>query len=264
MLYLALAITSFRRTMTYRAATLAGLVTNFFFGLVRVFVFVALFESARQARVAGYSLQNAVTYVVLGQFMIAPLLIFGSYDISITIRTGDIAGDLARPMDFYFFWLARDLGRAAFSLLGRSVPLLIFYPLFFELTWPSSPARWAAFALSIFLAVLVSFSWRFLVNCAAFWTVDARGVARMAFLGSFLFTGLVLPLAFFPDGLVPWLRLLPFAAYINTPAEVFMGVVPDNGLAVALAQQLAWAVALGVAARAVFAAGVRHLTVQGG
>ena len=37
------------------------------------------------------------------------------------IRTGDIAVDLYRPADLQLWWLAGDLGRAAFHLLGRGV-----------------------------------------------------------------------------------------------------------------------------------------------
>jgi ABC-2 type transport system permease protein len=181
-----------------------------------------------------------------------------------TIRTGEIAVDLLRPMDFFAAWLARDLGRAAFHLLGRGVPLLLVYPLFFRLVWPSSAWQWLAFGFSVGLAVVASFAWRFLVNCAAFWTVDARGVGRMAFLGMLLVSGLVVPLAFFPD---PWqwlVRGLPFAAFINAPAEVFMGSVRGPALAATLGLQLFWVAALTVAARWVFGRGVRHLVVQGG
>lgn len=264
MLYLALARLSFRRMLAYRAATLAGLGTNFFFGMLRAFIFIALFDAARGDRVAGYDLPAAITYTALTQAFIAPVMIWGSYDVMQTIRTGQIAGDLTRPLDFQRFWLAQDVGRAVFNVAARGVTIMAAYALVFDLTWPSSAGRWLVFAVSAVLAVLASFGWRFLVNLAAFWTVDAVGVGRMAFIGVLLFSGLVVPLGFMPPALQTLARALPFAGFMNTPSEIFLGIATGRGLAVALGLQLAWTVALIGLGRVVYGRGVRRLIIQGG
>jgi len=54
-LYLALARTSFARMFAYRGATVAGIVTNFFFGLLRAYVFIALFEAAGTDAIRTYT-----------------------------------------------------------------------------------------------------------------------------------------------------------------------------------------------------------------
>ena len=59
---------------------------------------------------AGYSLRDAITYTGITQALSTPLMIWGSYDIMLSIRTGQIASDLTKPIDFHAFWLARDLG----------------------------------------------------------------------------------------------------------------------------------------------------------
>lgn len=264
MLYLALARLSFRRMLAYRAATLAGLGTNFFFGLLRAFVFIALFAGSAGRPVAGYDVGAAVTYTALTQAFIAPVMIWGSYDVMQTIRTGQIASDLTRPLDFQCFWLAQDLGRAAFHVVARGVPIMAAYTLVFDMTWPGSAARWLAFGVSAVLAVLTSFGWRFIVNLAAFWTVDAIGVGRMAFIGVLLFSGLVVPLGFMPDALQTVARLLPFAGFMNTPSEIFLGIATGRGLAVGLGLQVAWAAGLIGLGRAVYVRGVRRLVIQGG
>ncbi len=263
-LYLALARTSFRRMVAYRAATLAGLGTNFFFGLLRAAIFIALYRQSEAASVAGYSLQDAITYTGLTQALIAPLMIWGSYDIVQSIRTGQIASDLTRPIDFHAFWLAQDLGRSAYNGLARGLTVMLAYAVVFDLTWPASAAQWLAFALSVVLALLVSFGYRFIINLAAFWTTDARGIERIAYLAALLFTGLVLPLAFFPDRLREIARLSPFAAYMNTPAEVYLGIATGRALWLALGMQLFWAVVFVLAGRALYRRGIRRLMVQGG
>ena len=190
MLYLVLAAKSFRRMFAYRAATLAGLVTNLFFGLLRAYVFVALFAATPGQPVAGYSLRQAITYAGLAQAMIGPIRMWGAYEVMDSIRSGQIAMDLCKPFDYLGFWLARDLGRAAWEIVARGLPLLLLYGWLFDLVLPETAGRWFAFGAALILAILVSFHWQLLVNLAAFWMVDATGLARIAFLGVLLFTGI--------------------------------------------------------------------------
>jgi ABC-2 type transport system permease protein len=264
MLYLVLATKSFRRMLAYRAATLAGLLTNLFFGLLRAYVFIALFAAAGRQRVAGFSVGEAITFTALGQALIGPLRIWGSTEVLDRIRTGDIAVDLARPVGLFGAYLAQDLGRAVFEALGRGLPLLAAYSLVFDLSWPAGPLGWLAFLVAALLGVTISFGWRFLVNLGAFWLVDARGLARLASLGVLIFSGLILPLAMFPPALVDLARALPFAGFIDAPARVWLGQVQGRDLAALLVRQAAWALALALAGQAVYRRGIRRLVIQGG
>jgi len=103
--YLALAGTSLRRQLTYRAANLAGLITNLFFGALRAYVLIALFGAREQ--VAGYSVRDAVTYSGITQALMSCVAIFGWWDMIRSIRTGEVATDLSRPVD-YFMVLVRS------------------------------------------------------------------------------------------------------------------------------------------------------------
>ena len=266
MLYSVLIQKSIRRMMAYRAATLAGLVTNLFFGLLRAYVFIALYEGlgGGSSRVAGYSLAEAITFTALAQALIGPLRMWGSYEIMERIREGDIASDLCKPIDIQAFWWARDMGQALFEFVARGIPLFIAYGLVFDLVWPTDPIRILSFAFAALMAVSISFHWRFIVNMAAFWTMDASGVGRLAFLGILLFTGLLMPLSFFPDGLETFARWLPFGAYINTPVEVYLGHVTGASLLRALAHQLIWLAILAFSGRWILGRGLRRLVIQGG
>ncbi len=56
---------SIRQQLTYRAAMLAGLATNLFFGLVRAAVLMALYGSHKE--VNGLSIEGAITYTAISQ-----------------------------------------------------------------------------------------------------------------------------------------------------------------------------------------------------
>ncbi len=264
MLYLALARTSFARMFAYRGATVAGIVTNFFFGLLRAYVFIALFEAAGTDAIRTYTLEDALTFTALTQALIGPIYIWGWWEVAQTVRSGEIVAHLVRPYDFFGYWMARDMGRALFHLLFRGLPILVFFPLLFDLTWPAGWRQWAAVLLSTTLAVMLSFSWRFLVNVSALFFLDARGVARMAYVVMTFLSGFLVPVALFPQ----WLRGLaawtPMPSMVNAPIEVYLGIAKGPGLWHTLAAQLAWLAVMTAVARLALKRGLGYLVVQGG
>jgi ABC-2 type transport system permease protein len=253
---------SFRLQLTYRAANLAGLATNFFFGLLRAAVMIALYGA--RTEVSGVSLRGAITFTGLSQALIACLSFFGWWQVMNSVYSGDISSDMLKPMDYLTFWLAQDMGRAIASLLVRGVTLMAGYALFFDITLPHGAAQWLALATTLLLSWLVSFSWRFLVNLAAFWTPDARGVGRFVFGLSWFLSGFMMPLRFFPDWFVRLASLTPFPSMINTVVEVYLGVLSGPQIVRALLLQVLWIAVLLALAQLVLRAGVRRLVIQGG
>jgi ABC-2 type transport system permease protein len=134
--------TSFHQQLTYRTANLAGLATNFFFGLLRAAILIALYGTAQ--KVAGLSLRDAVTYTGLTQAVIAFLSFFGWWEVMRSVYSGDISSDLLKPMRTYTFWLAKDLGRALACFLVRGVTIMAAYALAFDITLPTSVWHWLA------------------------------------------------------------------------------------------------------------------------
>lgn len=251
-----------RRQLTYRTENLAGLFTNIFFGYLRAAVLLAVY--AASSNVGGYDAQGAVTYAWITQAMIMIVALWGWWDVELTIRTGDVISDLSKPFSYVGFWLARDLGRAAYFVVFRAAPVLLAGQLMFGLHWPSSPESWLAVAVSMLLAVLVSFGWRFLLNVSAFWTTDARGLGMVANAAVMFLGGFVVPIRYFPDWLQPLALALPFASLIQAPADLFVERIQGPAVLVVLFGQLVWAaVLLGVAQLATLLA-TRRVVIQGG
>jgi ABC-2 type transport system permease protein len=261
-LYYEIARRSFARHITYRAATLAGLATNAFFGLMRTYMFIGFYGAMQTS--AGWSLDDVLIFVWLAQGLLMPVFIFGWYELALTIRSGDVISDLSKPFDYYGFWLARDAGRAVYHTLFRFVPTVLFGVLLFRLPLPIAPERWLAFLVSLGLAVWISFGLRFLANVAAFWLLDYRGAAYLLLFSNGLFSGLLVPLNYWPEWAEAGVRVLPFAGMIQIPVEVLLGTASGADLAVALLSQAGWGVALMLAGRLALDQAVQKVVVQGG
>ena len=257
-----LARRGYRRYAAYPAATVAGLFTNTVFGFLRGYILLALYR--HRDVVGGYDSADALTYVWLTQGLIATIYIWGWQELALRIRSGDVAIDLARPVDPLRAGLAFDFGRAVYHALFRGVPPILFGALVFDLTAPSNPLVWLAFALSVAFAIGVSFSWRFLYNTSAFWLLHYRGATAMAMIVANLFSGFIVPVAFFPGWLKAIAYATPFPAMVQMPIDMFVGKTSGIDVVEALALQVFWLVALLALCRGALAAGVRKLVIQGG
>jgi ABC-2 type transport system permease protein len=261
-LFFELARRGYRRYAAYPGATWAGVFTNTFFGFLLAYILLAVFRE--RETIGSYDARDAVTYVWVAQGMLMTIYIWGWYEVALRVQSGDVATDLQRPLDLQAYWLAQDLGRAAYHAVFRGIPPFLVGALAFDVLVPRDPRVWLAFVVSVVLAVVVSFAFRFLFNLAAFWLLDYRGVGMLAITASTFFSGQIVPLAFFPQWLEVLAWGLPFASMVQAPIEVFLGHAEGVELAGLLALQTFWAAALLLLGRVVLAAGLRKLVIQGG
>lgn len=264
MLHVAIATRAFRRYSTYRAATLAGIFTNSVFGVIYSFAYLALWRANPTA--GGYDSADAVTYVWLGQALLMTVALWGggtTDDLAERIRSGDVAIDLYRPVGLVGWYLAADLGRAAYHLLTRGLGPTLLGLVLFDIRLPASPAAGLGFLVSVFLAVVVSFAIRFLVAATTFWLLDDAGVRVMSGALAMFFSGMVLPLTLFPGWLGTLAHALPWSAYVQVPNDIWLGH-HEGALLAALGFQALWAVVLLGACQVVLGAATRKVVVQGG
>jgi ABC-2 type transport system permease protein len=264
-LHLAVATRSFRRYSTYTAATMAGIFTNSVFGVINALVLIAVWEQNPDA--GGYDVRDAVTYVWIGQAMIMTLALWGGgtpRDLSLRIRTGDVAMDFYRPVGILGWYLAADVGRCVFHLLSRGLVPTLVGAVLFNLRYPAGPAGWLVFFVSVFLALLVSFAIRFVVAMTAFWILDDAGAAILAMALAVFFSGLTVPLVLFPGWFGELARALPWAAYIQAPADLWLGKHHGWGILGTLGLQALWAAVLLTGCALLLRLAERKVVVQGG
>jgi ABC-2 type transport system permease protein len=250
-----------RRYAAYPWATAAGAFTNTVFGFLIAYVLLAVYQ--HRTNVGGFDSGDAVTYAWLGQSMIMTVYIFSWWELAWRIRDGSIATDLLRPLDVQRYWLAYDLGRAPYHFLFRGLPPFVLGALVFRLHWPT-PVDGVGFFVSLTLAVVVSFGFRFIYNAVAFWLLEFRGVVNLSTTIVVFFSGMAIPIRFFPHWLRELCYALPFASIIQTPIDIWLGKRHGLALAGVLALQVFWALVLLGIGRLLLARATRKLVIQGG
>jgi ABC-2 type transport system permease protein len=261
-IYFRIAAKSFQRNLVYRAANLAGILTNTFFGAIYILIYGALFEG--RVQVGGYDVRDTVTYAVLAQSLLMVMSAFGSTELSQSIIKGQVAVDMARPIDFYFYWGAMDLGRAIYHLIFRFAPTYIIGALLFGVRPPASLGAVALFFVTMLSGMLLSFGFRFLANSLAFWTTDARGLIALTNTVLLFFSGFIVPINFFPPALQAFTEALPFGGLAQVPINVYLGRLDGVHLLRVMERQALWLIGLFVVGRLLLAQMMRRVTIAGG
>jgi ABC-2 type transport system permease protein len=215
---------------------------------------------ARAAILDGLTPQTIVAYTFAAQAIAMVVSAFGDYALAARVRSGDIATDLGRPVDFSFFRLAHDLGRSAYHLMARGLSVMTVGWLVFRFPLPTLVAVAEFLPLVVLAAAIASRLWT-IIGLASFWMRDGTGAVQLMVVFVAFGTGGHLPLQFYPTALKHALRLLPFASMMQLPCGVLVGV--ESFIKVGLLQ-IAWLVVLEVVLRVELRRARNRLELNGG
>lgn len=267
--YLAIVGARFRTLLQYRAAALAGLWTQIFFGFVLIMVYEAFYRSSDAPPPLPFP--RLVSYVWLGQALLALLPWNADPEVRAMVRSGAVAYELCRPVDLYALWYARALAWRTAPTLLRAAPMVLVamaaLPALGLPEWRLAPPGALAglgFALALAAALALSCAITTLVHITLLWTVAGEGIVMLLTALVSLSSGLLIPLPLFPRAVYEVLTYLPFAGVADLPYRVYLGDVPPAALGLVLARQLGWTLALVALGRWLLGRGLRRLVVQGG
>jgi ABC-2 type transport system permease protein len=267
--YLAIFNARFRMMLQYRAAAIAGLWTQIFFGLVMIMVYEAFYRSTDKPQ--PMSFPQVVSYVWLGQALLALLPWNADSEVKSMVRSGAVAYELCRPIDLYNLWFVRAMAWRTAPTILRALPMTILamfvLPLIGLGEWrlhPPTLTGGIAFACAMICALLLSCALSTLMNISLMWTVSADGIIVMLTALVTLLSGMIIPLALFPDWAQPVLRALPFAGLVDLPYRVYLGNIAPSGLPAVMLRQLLWTAVLVLLGRWLLARGMKRIVVQGG
>jgi ABC-2 type transport system permease protein len=256
--------------LQYRAAALAGLWTQIFFGLVLLMIYEAFYGSTTARQPMAF--REIVSYVWLGQALLAMLPWNIDAEIRAMVRSGAVAYELCRPIDLYCLWYARALAWRTAPTVLRAVPMCAFasviLPLIglgeWRLASPPSTAAAVAFGATLLSALLLGCALTTLVNISLLWTISGEGAALLLTTLATFLSGMIIPLPLFPAWAQPIVHALPFAGLVDLPFRVFTGHIPAAAAVSVLQHQIVWTIALVLFGRWLLSRAMRRVVVQGG
>lgn len=252
--------------LQYRAAAFGGIVTQFFWG----FMEIAAMHAFHESNPAAYpmTMEATCSYIWFQQAFIA-MLSARLFDGQIldSVRSGDIAYELCRPVGIYDMWFSRSTASRLSAAGLRCIPILlvaVFLPKSYRLSAPAGLPQFFFFLLTLALAVLVAVSFIMLIYISGLYTVSSDGLRRLCSSLMDFLTGAYIPLPFFPATIRRMLELLPFASMQNVPLRVYSGDLAGAAMYRALLLQIFWLAAMVVIGKILCRNAERKLMIQGG
>jgi len=260
--YLSIFITTLQQAIAYRGRTFMTLLANLIWVVMLYYLWQTVYSNS--STIQGFSWTKMRSYILQSYAINMLLSFYSAGRMMARIRTGEIAQDLLRPLDYLYSQFAMSLGAAVIEGGLSALVTLALGILAFGLLPPASLTALACFAVSIGLGFLIKFLVTFLTTLLCFWTVNSLGLlwAQSAVIN--LFSGMLVPLAFFPTALRTLAEWLPFQGIVYTPVMIYLGQTQGIDLLYALAIQGSWVVVLWVSARLFWVRAVRALDIQGG
>ncbi|MCR8635704.1 MULTISPECIES: ABC transporter permease [Paenibacillus] len=212
----------------------------------------------------GMTVAQITTYVAVS--WMARAFYFNNLDREIAneIKDGSVAIQFIRPYNYIIVKMMQGLGEGIFRFFLFSVPGMVVISFLIPVKLPTDLEVWGIFLLMLFLSFLINSQINIITGLFAFFLENNEGMMRMKRVVVDLFSGLVVPMSFFPGWAEGILKLLPFQAITYLPGAVFTGKVSGSAVYQVFGVQLLWFVLLIVPLYLLWRGARTRLFVQGG
>lgn len=226
------------------------------------FLWNAIYEGKEMLN--GLTLTQMTTYVVVSWMSRA--FYFNNLDREIAneIRDGSVAIQFIRPYQYVVVKMMQGLGEGIFRLLLFTAPGLVLVSFLFTVDLPKNPMTWMIYLFMLFFSFLINTQINIITGLTAFFLENAEGMMRMKRVAVDLFSGLIVPISFFPGAAAKLLSFLPFQAITYLPSNVFTGGVKGNDVYPLIGIQLFWFFVLCLPIYILWRSARTRLFVQGG
>lgn len=262
LLYFDLMRMEFINNLAYRSSYFTGIFNYAIQIGAYFFLWDAIFTGKKT--LGGFSKEQMLTYVIVS--WVVRSFYFSNLDRKIDgeIRDGKIAMELIRPYNYQLVKMARALGEAFFRILFFTLPSGLFIYLLRPFQLPPNLTSTIIFIVAVIGSFLLNAQLGLITGFMAFFTQSTSGIYRAKRIVMDLFTGLLLPISFYPDWAQKVIKALPFQSISYQPNLIYLGKLQGLAALKVIGVQFFWAVILYIAGSLFWRYTVRKVVIQGG
>ena len=214
--------------------------------------------------IEGMTSSQMTTYVAVA--WMARAFYFNNIDreIAMDIRDGKVAIELLRPYHYLGMKAMAGLGEGIFRFFFFSLPGMILVTLIFPVDISIHLTTWGYFMISLVLSFTINTQINLLTGVMAFFFYNNMGLIRAKRVVVDLFSGLLLPISFFPLWIQDILKFLPFQGISYIPSMIFTNGFSQSVLMMSILQQVIWVIFLLIPIQLLWMAAKKQLIIQGG
>jgi ABC-2 type transport system permease protein len=252
----------FVNILAFRLRYFTGIITYFLNVTVYYFIWTAVYSGGHP--IAGYSLAQMITYVSVGWMIRSFYWNTIDQEMAYEVIEGKIAMDLIKPVSVQWMWIFRAMGESAFRLGLLTLPTAVVVALVFPVQGPASRGDFILFLIAVLGSFFLMGAINFMIGTCAIPLKSILALIRAKYWLIELLSGLLIPMAFFPEQIQKVLAWLPFEHIAYTPLQIYLGKLDRSQALRALATEWFWVAVLLVLAHLWWNRSLRDITIHGG
>jgi ABC-2 type transport system permease protein len=233
-------------------------------GFVNILAFRLRYYTGIITYLINVSLAQILTYVNVGWIIRSFYWNTIDQEMAYEVIEGKIAMDLIRPVSVQWMWISRAVGESAFRLIMLTAPTAILIALLYPVGPPASVAHFALFFLGALGSFMLMGAINFMIGTCAIPLKSILALIRAKFWLVEILSGLLIPIALFPQKLRVVSACLPFEHIAYTPLQIYLGKLTLAEAAVRLMIQWTWVALLLCLSHFWWERASRKITIHGG
>jgi ABC-2 type transport system permease protein len=262
LLYIELIRVEFVNSLAYRSTYFTGIFNYSIQIGAYYFLWDAIYFGRRS--IGGLTKEEMITYVIVA--WVVRSFYFSNLDrrVAVDIRDGKIALELIRPYSYQMVKYARAFGEAIFRIIFFAAPagIIIYFIRPFGL--PEDLQSVLLFLLTCMGSFVINAQLSMIAGFLAFFTQSTSGIYRAKRVIMDLFSGLLLPISFYPQWAREIIKFFPFQTVSYLPNMIYLGKIKGLAALEVVGLQLFWVVVLSLISLWVWRFAVKHVVIQGG
>lgn len=263
--YFPFTLNVFQRILSYKANVLIFMMGEIMMLTVTYFLWQAIFASSPDRVLHGFTQGEMVLYVLVSFLTALITSVDITYDISREVKDGTIAINLIRPVSYEMRMLFQALGNVLYNFVVIFAGALAAVSwLFYKSTGGFHGGTLFFYFVSILLGIFINFYFSYAFGLLSFKITNMWGMSQIMQAIVQLFSGALIPLAFFPPIFQRLIAFLPFSSLIYTPTMIYLEKLTGEAMVRAMLLQVLWLFILMGVSRLLWKALVKNLTILGG
>lgn len=256
----------FKKSVEYKSYLIGALITPLFMGVFFYYIWSYIFEvkggGDPNFLIGGFTFEEMMVYLIIGLLLNTARSSEVADRISETIKSGDIAIFLCRPVNFVKSLLADGIGGKVVNFVMFTVLLIVMTNLF-NLPYPKG-SIFVIFLFYAFFMLFFDIVLYVIIGGLAFWFVEIWGIKSSIEQVLWILSGRVLPLSLFPVWMQSFLAFTPFMYLEFTFASLYLGKLGVEEALKAMAIFIFWIFVLVLLMRLLYKKGFNKLESFGG
>ena len=255
---------TFKGELQYRAKALSGVVTQFFWGVMYVYLYTAFMGGKV---IDGFSIAQMASYIWLGQAFFAMRYVDLPKHCGAEIQNGNVCYKFVRPLNLYNQWYVEHLGYKLSATLLRFLPIVVIsllLPSNIGLMLPVSFSSFVLFIMALAIGALMTSAISMITVFLTFKTLSAKGIQAIVNTITGVLGGMYIPLPLMPQALQNIISYLPFRFIADLPYRIYIGNMSINNALMFIGIGLLWLVGLVVVGKLLISKALKKTVIQGG